>query len=56
MKNLKESISERIRLLNRGVIEGSGKVYKFPFIDCKNNYHLTFIELRKRKGLWVHYK
>jgi len=54
MKTLQQSINERIDLLNNGDIESTCNKYCFPFVDFKDGYHITFVELCKIKGVWLY--
>lgn len=55
MKNLQQSIDERIELLNNGELESNNNKYMFPFIDFKNGYTIEFVKLENVKGEWKRY-
>jgi len=55
MKNLNQSITERIDLLNNGELESNNNKYMFPFVDYKKGYAITFVKLKMVKGLWKRY-
>jgi hypothetical protein len=55
MKNLQQSITERIDMLNKGELESNNNKYMFPFVDYKKGYQITFVKLHNVKGGWKRY-